>query len=100
MWKSSFILKMYLPCYNKDILGIIVKLCCFIQTPTESESNCGANGDGKNIQPKTKRVRTTFTEEQVSMLQANFNLDCNPDGQDLERIARMTGLTKRVTQVS
>lgn len=48
---------------------------------------------------KTKRVRTTFTEEQLSVLQANFQLDSNPDGQDLERIAQVTGLSKRVTQV-
>ncbi|GFX23779.1 hypothetical protein TNCV_3597211 [Trichonephila clavipes] len=48
---------------------------------------------------KTKRVRTTFTEEQLQVLQANFNLDSNPDGQDLERIAQITGLSKRVTQV-
>ncbi|KAL5011465.1 hypothetical protein ScPMuIL_010016 [Solemya velum] len=48
---------------------------------------------------KTKRVRTTFTEEQVQVLQANFQLDSNPDGQDLERIAQITGLSKRVTQV-
>lgn len=33
------------------------------------------------------------------MLQANFLLDSNPDGQDLERIANLTGLSKRVTQV-
>lgn len=33
------------------------------------------------------------------MLQANFQLDSNPDGQDLERIASVTGLSKRVTQV-
>ncbi len=49
---------------------------------------------------KTKRVRTTFTEEQIQVLQANFQLDSNPDGQDLERIAQITGLSKRVTQVS
>lgn len=48
---------------------------------------------------KAKRVRTTFTEEQLSVLQANFQLDSNPDGQDLERIAHVTGLSKRVTQV-
>lgn len=33
------------------------------------------------------------------MLQANFEVDSNPDGQDLERIAQITGLSKRVTQV-
>lgn len=48
---------------------------------------------------KTKRVRTTFTEEQLQVLQSNFNVDSNPDGQDLERIAHATGLSKRVTQV-
>lgn len=45
-------------------------------------------------------MRTTFTEEQVQILQANFQIDSNPDGQDLERIAQITGLSKRVTQVS
>jgi len=48
---------------------------------------------------KTKRMRTTFTEEQIQILQANFQIDSNPDGQDLERIAQITGLSKRVTQV-
>jgi len=33
------------------------------------------------------------------VLQANFQMDSNPDGQDLERIAQITGLSKRVTQV-
>ena len=56
----------------------------------------GSDGYHKN---KSKRIRTTFTEEQLQVLQANFNLDSNPDGQDLERIATMTGLSKRVTQV-
>lgn len=44
-------------------------------------------------------MRTTFTEEQLQILQANFEVDSNPDGQDLERIAQITGLSKRVTQV-
>ncbi|CAG9770601.1 unnamed protein product [Ceutorhynchus assimilis] len=57
---------------------------------------CDADGYHKN---KAKRVRTTFTEEQLQVLQANFQLDSNPDGQDLERIAQITGLSKRVTQV-
>lgn len=48
---------------------------------------------------KAKRVRTTFSEDQIQILQANFQIDSNPDGQDLERIASLTGLTKRVTQV-
>jgi len=45
-------------------------------------------------QGKAKRVRTTFTEEQLQILQANFEVDSNPDGQDLERIAQITGIRK------
>ncbi|KAI2802448.1 LIM/homeobox protein Lhx8 [Blomia tropicalis] len=65
--------------------------------------NCSGTGTGtgtsSSSSSKTKRVRTTFTEDQLSILHANFQLDSNPDGQDLERIANLTGLTKRVTQV-
>merc|ERR1712018_945939 len=58
------------------------------------------SGDAEShSKKKTKRMRTTFTEEQVQILQANFQIDSNPDGQDLERIAQITGLSKRVTQV-
>lgn len=64
---------------------------------TSSSEDCDSENGGKCS--KTKRVRTTFTEEQLSILQANFQLDSNPDGQDLERIAHVTGLSKRVTQV-
>ncbi|XP_062704832.1 LIM/homeobox protein Awh-like isoform X1 [Aedes albopictus] len=61
-----------------------------------SDDGCSTDGFNKN---KSKRVRTTFTEEQLHILQANFQIDSNPDGQDLERIAQLTGLSKRVTQV-
>jgi LIM homeobox protein 6/8 len=46
----------------------------------------------ENSRSKNKRVRTTFTEEQLQVLQANFDVDSNPDGQDLERIAQITGI--------
>ena len=64
----------------------------FIQIPESGEN------ESQN-KKKTKRMRTTFTEEQIQILQANFQIDSNPDGQDLERIAQITGLSKRVTQV-
>ncbi len=49
------------------------------------------NGDAEShSKKKTKRMRTTFTEEQIQILQANFQIDSNPDGQDLERIAQVT----------
>ncbi|XP_033332163.1 LIM/homeobox protein arrowhead isoform X2 [Megalopta genalis] len=64
-----------------------------------TSSDGGDSESGHKSGNKAKRVRTTFTEEQLSVLQANFQLDSNPDGQDLERIAHVTGLSKRVTQV-
>ncbi|XP_071802588.1 LIM/homeobox protein Awh-like isoform X2 [Asterias amurensis] len=72
---------------------------CKRQLSTDSGSFYGCeNGENRHIH-KSKRIRTTFSEEQLEVLQANFNVDSNPDGQDLERIAQQTGLSKRVTQV-
>lgn len=77
----------YYSILNFDIIYIVV--------PSNAD---GCEGEGYH-KSKTKRVRTTFTEEQLQVLQANFQIDSNPDGQDLERIAQVTGLSKRVTQV-
>ncbi|XP_054275190.1 LIM/homeobox protein Awh-like isoform X1 [Macrosteles quadrilineatus] len=66
---------------------------------TTTSSDEGGDSESYHSKSKAKRVRTTFTEEQLQVLQANFQLDSNPDGQDLERIAQITGLSKRVTQV-
>ena len=60
---------------------------------------CVDGEEGGTHKQKTKRVRTSFTEDQLRVLHANFRIDSNPDGQDLERIAQQTGLSKRVTQV-
>jgi hypothetical protein len=65
----------------------------------DGESGGNGTGGSGGSKTKAKRVRTTFTDEQLQVLQANFQLDSNPDGQDLERIAQITGLSKRVTQV-
>ena len=77
------------------------KLFSFIKIESLNElSELLESGDAEShTKKKTKRMRTTFTEEQVQILQANFQIDSNPDGQDLERIAQITGLSKRVTQV-
>lgn len=75
-----------------------------------ASSNCSSISNGSNTSnsgnqltlsngSKSKRVRTTFTEDQLAILQTHFQIDSNPDGQDLERIATITGLSKRVTQV-
>ncbi|CAF3370870.1 unnamed protein product [Rotaria socialis] len=52
-----------------------------------------------NKQSETKRIRTAFSLEQLKILQDNFKVDPNPDGQDLRWIAQFTGLSKRVTQI-
>ena len=65
--------------------------CCVLE---------GGDSEHTMKKKKTKRMRTTFTEEQIQILQvvnwkilrnldeifqANFQIDSNPDGQDLER---------------
>lgn len=66
-----------------------------IETGSSDDSVMGDDGSKKKI----KRVRTAFTEEQLEVLNKSFEIDSNPDGQDLERIAINAGLSKRVTQV-
>uniref|UniRef100_T1KKP6 Arrowhead n=2 Tax=Tetranychus urticae TaxID=32264 RepID=T1KKP6_TETUR len=84
-------------------MKLLCKLHFGITTTSEGDSHDSSSNDSLSSSTpkpsKTKRVRTTFTEEQLQILQANFQIDSNPDGQDLERIATLTGLSKRVTQV-
>uniref|UniRef100_A0AC35THR1 Homeobox domain-containing protein n=1 Tax=Rhabditophanes sp. KR3021 TaxID=114890 RepID=A0AC35THR1_9BILA len=56
-------------------------------------------GESSQSKSKSKRVRTTFSEEQIGILQTHFDIDSNPDGGDLERMSVLTGLSKRVVQV-
>ena len=66
---------------------------------TDGDTCESTTDNNRNKNRKSKRNRTTFTDEQIHILQANFQIDCNPDGQDLERIADISGLSKRVVQV-
>ena len=66
---------------------------------TDGDTREASTDTSRNKNRKSKRNRTTFTDEQIHILQANFQIDCNPDGQDLERIADISGLSKRVVQV-
>jgi len=50
--------------------------------------------------PRPKRIRTTFKYHELQLMKTYFELNHNPDNNDLKQLSLKTGLSKRVLQAS
>ncbi|XP_053739357.1 LIM/homeobox protein Lhx8-like isoform X2 [Synchiropus splendidus] len=66
----------------------------------ESKTEEEMSKESSCTMPKpAKRVRTSFSVDQLQIMQSQFAKDNNPDAQTLQALSDRTGLTRRVIQV-